>query len=136
MQPIRHLFLTNIVLQLEQKTHTNLISPETLLFFLVHYHVFAWLATSTFAQTSHHFSVVSPTGTSAFAIFGQKESWRVTKGEGNKGSNGFSFGVFCEVFVGSSKVGMKELNNWHVLNVQIHFAASRISSHRVHGDWS
>ena len=31
---------------------------------------------------------------------------------------------------------MKDLNNWHLLNVQIDFAASRISGHRAQGDWS
>lgn len=113
------------IMQLEQKTHTNLLSPET-----PFCGVWYWYNATrpclcmasnfvAFAQTSHHFSVVSPTGKSAFAIFGQKESWWVTKG-GKKmkkmprnrsmGSNGFLLViVFCEVFVGFPRVSNERI---------------------------
>ena len=61
-------------------------------------------------------------------------------GHNGRGKQGFKRIFFWCFFVKFlwvlQEFGMKELNNWHLLNFQIDFAASRISSHRVHGDWS
>ena len=116
MQPTSTSFLEKNIMQLEPKKNTNLLSGETF-FFGVWYWYTATLpclcmaGNFNVAPTSRHFSVVSPTGKTVFAIFGRKESWWVTKAEKKTQVQKVFFWwlFFCEVLCVFPKVWNERL---------------------------